>query len=32
MKIIRRLGKNIGFEKPFDLFYNFISEKVAFAS
>lgn len=32
MKINRRPRKNLGFEKPFELFYNFINPKVAFAS
>lgn len=32
MKINRRPRKNIGFEKPFKLFYNFINSKVAIAS
>lgn len=32
MKINRRPRKNLGFEKPFELFYNFINHKVAFAS
>ena len=32
MKINRRLRKKLGFEKPFDLFYNFINQNVAFAS
>lgn len=32
MKINRRPRKNIGFEKPYELFYNFINHKVAFAS
>lgn len=32
VKINRRPRKNLGFEKPFELFYNFINEKVAFAS
>lgn len=31
-KINRRPRKNLGFEKPFELFYNFINPKVAFAS
>ncbi len=31
MKINRRPRKNLGFEKPFELFYNFINHKVAFA-
>jgi IS30 family transposase len=31
MKINRRPRKNLGFEKPFELFYNFINQKVAFA-
>jgi len=31
MKINRRPRKNIGYEKPFELFYNFINQKVAFA-
>ena len=32
MKINRRPRKNLGYEKPFELFYNFINKKVAFAS
>ena len=32
MKINRRPRKNLGFEKPFELFYNFINQNVAFAS
>ena len=32
MKINRRPRKKLGFEKPFELFYNFINQKVAFAS
>ena len=32
MKINRRPRKNLDFEKPFELFYNFITQKVAFAS
>jgi IS30 family transposase len=32
MKINSRPRKNLGFEKPFELFYNFINQKVAFAS
>jgi IS30 family transposase len=32
MKINRRPRKNLGFEKPFELFYNFINLNVAFAS
>lgn len=32
IKINRRPRKNLGFEKPFELFYNFINQKVAFAS
>jgi len=32
MKINRRPRKNLGFEKPFELFYNFINRKIAFAS
>lgn len=32
MKINRRPRKNIGYDKPFELFYNFINTKVAFAS
>jgi len=31
MKINRRPRKNLGFEKPFELFYNFINRKIAFA-
>lgn len=31
MKINRRPRKNLGYEKPFKLFYNFINQKVAFA-
>jgi len=31
-KINRRPRKNLGFEKPFELFYNFINQKIAFAS
>jgi IS30 family transposase len=31
MKINRRPRKNLGFEKPFELFYNFINQKVVFA-
>ncbi len=31
-KINRRPRKNLGFEKPFELFYNFVNNKVAFAS
>ena len=32
MKINRRPRKNIGYDKPFELFYNYINLKVAFAS
>ena len=32
MKINRRPRKNLGYEKPFELFYNFINRKIAFAS
>jgi len=32
MKINRRPRKNLGFKKPFELFYTFINSKVAFAS
>ena len=32
MKINRRPRKKLGFNKPFELFYNFINHKVAFAS
>jgi IS30 family transposase len=32
MKINRRPRKKLGFEKPFELFYNFINQNVAFAS
>jgi IS30 family transposase len=32
MKINRRPRKKLGFKKPFELFYNFINHKVAFAS
>ena len=32
MKINRRPRKNLGYEKPFELFYNFINQNVAFAS
>lgn len=32
VKINRRPRKNLGFEKPFELFYNFINQNVAFAS
>ena len=32
MKINRRPRKNLEFEKPFELFYNFINQNVAFAS
>jgi len=31
-KINRRPRKNLGYEKPFELFYNFINRNVAFAS
>ncbi len=31
MKINRRPRKNLGYEKPFELFYTFINSKVAFA-
>ena len=31
MKINRRPRKNLGYEKPFELFYNFINQNVAFA-
>ena len=31
-KMNRRPRKNLGYEKPFELFYNFINRKVAFAS
>lgn len=31
VKINRRPRKKPGFEKPFELFYNFINQKVAFA-
>ena len=31
MKINRRPRKNLGFDKPFELFYNFINKNVAFA-
>lgn len=31
LKINRRPRKNLGFEKPFELFYNFINRNVAFA-
>lgn len=31
MKINRRPRKNLGYEKPFELFFNFINQKVAFA-
>lgn len=32
MKINRRPRKKLGFNKPFELFYNFINHKIAFAS
>lgn len=32
IKINRRPRKNLGFEKPVNLFYNFINQKIAFAS
>jgi len=32
MKINRRPRKKLGYNKPFELFYNFINHKVAFAS
>ena len=32
MKINRRPRKNLGFQKPFELFYKFVNRKVAFAS
>ena len=32
MKINRRPRKNLGYEKPFEIFYNFINQKIAFAS
>jgi len=32
MKINRRPRKNLAYEKPFEIFYNFINQKIAFAS
>ena len=32
MKINRRPRKKLGYNKPFELFYNFINHKIAFAS
>ena len=32
MKINRRPRKNLDFEKPLELFYNYINQNVAFAS
>lgn len=31
-KINRRPRKNLNYEKPFEIFYNFVNEKIAFES